>query len=70
MSAISFGEYNDDYSFKVLDERRMRASAGIMFLLGAIASINGFILNNYAIIPWFAGFLLANFIIGIYRPSS
>lgn len=66
MAAISFGEYRDDYSFKVLDERIMRASAGIMFLLGAIASVNGFILNNYAIIPWFAGFLAANFLIGIF----
>lgn len=66
MSVISFGEYKDGHSFKVLDERRMRASAGIMLLLGAIASINGFIFNKYEIIPWFAGFLLANFIIGIF----
>ncbi|MCY1723147.1 DUF4395 domain-containing protein [Prolixibacteraceae bacterium Z1-6] len=66
MEIISFGEYIDGHSFKVLDERRMRASAGIMLLLGAIASINGFILKNYFVVPWFAGFLLLNFIIGIF----
>jgi hypothetical protein len=66
MSIISFGEYVEDKSFKVIDERRMRASAGIMLLLGAIASINGFILNKYAIIPYFSGFLVLNFLIGVF----
>ena len=66
MEIFSFGEYIDGHNFKVLDERRMRASAGIMLLLGVIASINGFLLHNYIIIPYFAGFLLLNFIIGIF----
>lgn len=44
----------------------MRASAGIMLLLGAIASINGFILHEYRIIPYISGFLMINFIIGIF----
>jgi hypothetical protein len=66
MSTISFGEYLEGHNYKVLDERRMRASAGIMMLLGAIASINGFILSRYDVIPWFSGFLLLNFAIGIF----
>lgn len=66
MEIFSFGEYIEGHSFKVLDERIMRASAGIMLLLGLIASINGFILYNYTVIPWFAGFLLLNFVIGIF----
>ncbi len=66
MSIISFGEYIEEKKYKVLDERRMRASAGIMFLLGLIASINGFILQKYIVIPYFAGFLVINFLIGIF----
>lgn len=66
MAIFSFGEYNNSLGYKVLDERVMRASAGIMFLLGSIASINGFILNNFIIIPYIAGFLMVNFIIGIF----
>lgn len=66
MSIISFGEYIEGRGYKVVDERRMRASAGIMFLLGIIAFINGFILQNYIVIPYISGFLLFNFIIGVF----
>lgn len=66
MSVISFGEYIEGRNFKVLDERSMRASAGIMFLFGLVASINGFMLQNFAIIPYLAGFLVLNFVIGIF----
>ncbi len=66
MSIISFGEYNEELGYKVLDERVMRGSAGIMLLLGAIASINGFILKNYFVIPYFTGFLALNFLVGIF----
>jgi len=65
MSIISFGEYIETDNYKVLNERSLRASGGIMFLLGLIAFINGFILSNYAVIPYVAGFLMLNFIIGI-----
>lgn len=66
MSVISFGEYVDGRSYKVVDERRMRASAGLMFLMGSIASINAFIFQNYIVVPYIAGFLMLNFIIGIF----
>ncbi len=66
MSFFSFGEYVEGHSYKVLDERVMRASAGIMLLLGAIASINGFIFRNYIVVPYISGFLMLNFIIGIF----
>jgi hypothetical protein len=66
MSVISFGENIDGVGYKVLDERRMRASAGIMLLLGLIAFINGFILQNYIVIPYISGFLALNFMIGIF----
>ena len=66
MSLISFGKYGKGKAYKVLDERQMRASAGIMLLLGIIAFINAFILQNFIVVPYIAGFLLFNFIIGIF----
>jgi len=66
MSIISFGEYSEGRGYKTLNERAMRASAGIMFLLGIIAFINGFILQNYIVLPYISGFLMLNFIIGIF----
>ncbi len=66
MSLFSFGAYVEGIPYKVLDERRLRGSAGIMFLLGIIAFINGFILQQYIVIPYISGFLLLNFIIGIF----
>ncbi|OYT16307.1 MAG: hypothetical protein B7C24_08490 [Bacteroidetes bacterium 4572_77] len=66
MSIISFGEYTQGMGYKVVDERKMRGSAGIMLLLGLIAFINAFILQNYIVIPYIAGFLMLNFMIGIF----
>ena len=66
MSIISFGEYIEEKPFKVLDERKMRGSAGIMFLFGLIASINGFVLHRYTIIPYIMGGLVINFLIGLF----
>lgn len=66
MTVFSFGEYIERKKFKIVDERRMRASAGIMLLLGTIASINSFILNRFEIIPYISGFLSLNFIIGVF----
>jgi len=60
-----FGEFIGEIKFKVLDERQMRASAGIMFLLGLFASINAFLLQRYIVVPYIAGFLVLNFMIGI-----
>jgi hypothetical protein len=66
MSVISFGKYIEGKSYKVLDERQMRASAGIMLLLGLIAFINGFVIRNFIVIPYISGFLMLNFLIGIF----
>ncbi len=66
METFTFGEYIDGKTYKVLDERKMRASAGIMFLFGLIASINGFIFSQYAIISYIMGGLVLNFMIGLF----
>jgi hypothetical protein len=66
MSLFSFGEHNSELGYKVLDERVVRGSAGILLLIGAIASINGFILKDYAVLPWLSGFMVLNFAIGLF----
>jgi len=62
---ISFGEFVDGIGFKVLNERAIRANSGIMFLLGIIAFINGFILKQYIVIPYISGFLLFSFAVSV-----
>ena len=66
MSKISFGTFNPDLGYKVLNERVMRASAGIMLLLGFIAFTYAFILNEYIVVSYISGFLMLNFLIGIF----
>lgn len=66
MSIFSFGEFQEGTKYKVLDERVMRASAGIMLLLAMVAFSNGFLLQRFEVIPYIAGFLVLNFGIGIF----
>lgn len=66
MANISFGEYIEGKNFKVLEERSVRASSGVMFLLGVYASINGFLLHNFTVIPYVAGFLVLSFLISVF----
>jgi hypothetical protein len=65
MSFFSFGEYIEGRSFKVLDEREVRGSSGVMLLLGIIAFINAFILENYIVVTYISGFLLLSFMISV-----
>jgi len=62
---LTFGDFNQEKGFKVVNERSMRASAGIMFIMGLVAFINGFLLQNYIVIPYISGILLINFLIGV-----
>jgi hypothetical protein len=66
MSLISFGEYMEGTNYKVLDERIVRGSAGVMFLLGIVAFINGFIIKNYIVIPYISGVLALSFMIAVF----
>lgn len=66
MEVFSFGKTVEGKGFKVLEERNMRASAGIMLFLGIIAFINGFLLQNYEVITYISGFLTLNFMIGLF----
>lgn len=66
MSIFSFGEFSQERGYKILDERVMRGSAGVMLLLAIIAFINGFIIKDYIVIPFIIGFLVLNFAIGLF----
>ncbi|NQT92780.1 MAG: DUF4395 family protein, partial [Lentisphaerae bacterium] len=66
MSMVSFGEFSPERGYKVLDERVMRGSAGIMLLVAILAFINGFIVKRYIVLPYLSGFLVLNFVIGIF----
>ena len=63
---IYFGEKVKGIPYRVLNERAVRGSSGIMLFIGIIAFINGFILRNISPIPYLIGFLLINFLIGIF----
>lgn len=65
MKIFSFGETVADYSFKVMNEREVRAISGIMLLIGAIASINGFIFSRYYVLPYITGTLFYHFLISV-----
>jgi len=67
---MGFGKYIEGINYKVLDERAMRGSAGIMLVLSFIAFVNGFILREFIVIPYIAGFLALNFIFGIFISSK
>ena len=66
MSIFSFGEYKDGSSYKVLDEREVRASAGIMLFLALVAFVNVGFLERYFVITYVSGGLMLNFLIGLF----
>jgi hypothetical protein len=66
MRILSFGKMVEGINYKVLNEREVRASSGIMFLFALVAFFNGLILKNYSIIPYISGFLLLSFLIAVF----
>lgn len=66
MSIVSFGEESPELGYKILDERVMRGSAGLMLLIGLVAFVNGFVVKYYAPLPYLSGFLLGNFALGVF----
>lgn len=66
MSIFSFGEYIEERNYKVLDERVVRGSSGIMLLVGFIAFIYGFIIKEYIVLPYLSGFLAFSFLVAVF----
>jgi hypothetical protein len=65
MPLFSFGDQSADHGYKILDERVMRGSSGLMLLVGIVAFIYGFILKEYVVLPFLSGFLVLNFALGL-----
>ena len=71
---IQFGETVEGYNIPVLNEREIRAAAGILFLLMYTSLMlilfnNDFVLIKYAIIIFFTDFIIRVFINPKFSPS-
>lgn len=71
---IQFGEYAEGYDIPVLNEREIRAAAGILFLVifsayMRIILAGDFVLAKYAITLFFTDFLIRVFISPRFSPS-
>ena len=75
MSQIfDFGERVKGYEVKVLNERELRAGAGILFLVALLSFVNCIVMKNIMIMQMFVWLFLAEFIIRVlinpkYAPS-
>lgn len=75
MSVVNFGENVKGIRYRVLNEREVRASAGIMFIMGLVAVIAGIFFKNYKPIPYVSGFMMLSFLVSVflnpkYAPSN
>ncbi len=75
MIRVGFGEDVEGLGYKVLNEREVRASAGIMFIMGLVAVVAGLFFDNYKPIPYVSGFMMFSFLISVflnprYAPSN
>lgn len=75
MSILGFGESVEGINYKVLNEREVRASAGILFTMGLIVVVSGMFLERYSLIPYFSGFMVLSFFVSVfinpkYAPSN
>lgn len=66
MSRLSFGEYVDGISYKVLNEREVRATAGLLFFMILMTLIAAVFFQKYAPIPYVSGFIVLNFAISVF----
>jgi hypothetical protein len=66
MSVISFGEKIEGIDYKVLNEREVRATGGLLFLTVLVTMVAAILFKNYAPIPYVSGFIVLNFIISVF----
>ena len=71
---FDFGESVDGYEVKVLNERELRAGAGILFLVALLSFVNCIVMKNITIMQTFVWLFLAEFAIRVlinpkYAPS-
>jgi len=70
LNRIHFGEVVDGYEIRVLNEREVRASAGILFLFASIAFANMWFIQNYDVLKWFVTLFMLDFFIRIFLNPS
>lgn len=62
---FQFGELHPDYTVPVLNERAVRASAGMLFLVGLVAFMNAWLVGNFALTRVFVLLFLVDFSVRI-----
>jgi hypothetical protein len=66
MAAIlRFGEFRDGFEVPVLEEREVRAGAGILFLLALVAFMNSWLVGNFHYTRVFVVAFLVDFVIRV-----
>lgn len=63
---FEFGEQKEGYSVRVLNERAVRAAAGIMFLFGFMSFMNAWLIGNFQPTRLFVVVFLIDFSIRIF----
>lgn len=72
--ALEFGQQIDGYDVRVLDERAVRASAGILFFLAIIAFMNAWLTGNFQptrvfVVAFLIDFTIRIFVNPVWAPS-
>lgn len=62
---LQFGQQHPDYAVPVLNERAVRASAGLLFLVGLVAFMNAWLVGNFSPTRVFVVVFLVDFSIRI-----
>jgi len=75
MSVLSFGEEVEGIRYKVLNEREVRATAGLLFFTILVTLIAAVFFKKYEPIPYVSGFIMLNFAISVlinpkYAPAN
>jgi len=65
MNIFSFGEKIPGYEMKVLNEREVRASAGILFLFAMISFLNSWLIGDFTVTKTFVVVFLVEFSIRV-----
>jgi len=63
---FGFGETVEDYGVPVLNEREVRASAGILFLFALVSFLNSWLMGNFRLTKIFVVAFLIDFTIRIF----
>jgi hypothetical protein len=71
---FQFGESVDGYDVKVLNERAVRASAGILFLIAIVSFMNAWLIGNFQptrvfVVAFLVDFFIRIFVNPAYSPS-